>query len=56
MKMIFVVFSIEKDGKFHAIADTIKTGENLLVHCRRYNANICHFVLRRWLANSHFDR
>ena len=47
MKMIFVVFNVEKDGKFHAIADTIKTGENLLVHFRRYNANICHLCESR---------
>lgn len=45
--MIFVVFSIKQDGKQYAIADTIKTGENLLSHCRRYNSDICHLCESR---------
>lgn len=47
MKMIFVVFNITQDGKHYAIADTIKTGENLLTHCRRYNADVCHLCESR---------
>ena len=47
MKMIFVVFSITQNGKHHAIADTIRTGENLLTHCTRYNADICHLCESR---------
>ena len=52
MKMIFVVFSIEQSGKFYAVADTIRTGENLLAHCRRYNANICHLCESRKQAEA----
>ena len=47
MKMIFVVFSIEQDGKYYAIADTIRTGENLKSHLDRYNCNICHLCESR---------
>lgn len=47
MKMIFVVFSIKQDGKFYAVADTIRTGENLLAHCKRYNSDICHLCESR---------
>lgn len=39
MKMIFVVFSAEQDGKRHAVADTIQTGENLLTFVARYDAD-----------------
>lgn len=42
MKMIFVVFSIQQNGKFYAVADTIRTGENLVYHCCRRGADICH--------------
>ena len=45
--MIFVVFSVKQDGKRHAIADTIRTGENLLTFCVRYNADICHLCESR---------
>lgn len=47
MKMIFVVFNITQNGKYYAIADTIRTGENLLTHCSRYNADICHLCESR---------
>ena len=47
MKKIFVVFSITQDGKHYAIAETIRTGENLLNYCSRYNADICHLCESR---------
>lgn len=47
MKMIFVVFSQEQNGKYFAVADTIRTGENLIAYCRRYNSNICHLCENR---------
>lgn len=47
MKLIFVVFSITQDGKHHAIADTIRTGENLKSHINRYNCDICHLCESR---------
>lgn len=47
MKMIFVVFSQEQNGKYFAVADTIRTGENLIAYCRRYNSNICHLCESR---------
>ena len=52
MKKIFVVFSITQDGKRYAIADTIRTGENLLNHCRRHNADICHLCESRQRAEN----
>ena len=47
MKMIFVVFSIIQDGKRYAIADTIRTGENLKSHLNRYNCDVCHLCESR---------
>lgn len=47
MKMIFVVFSQEQNGKYFAAADAIRTGENLIAYCRRYNSNICHLCESR---------
>jgi len=47
MKRIFVVFSQEQNGKYFAVADTIRTGENLIAYCRRYNSNICHLCESR---------
>lgn len=47
MKMIFVVFVVERDGKYQAIPDTIRTGENLVYHCTRYNAKTCHLCESR---------
>ena len=47
MKLIFVVFVVERDGKYLALADTIRTGENLVSHCNRYNAKICHLCESR---------
>ena len=41
MKMIFVVFSREIDGKRYAVADTIKTGNNLKSIIEGSEANIC---------------
>lgn len=43
MKMIFVVFENENG----AIADTIKTGEDLLNINNRFNAKICHLCESR---------
>lgn len=47
MKKIFVVFSIVQDGKRYAIADTIRTGENLKAHLSRYNCDVCHLCESR---------
>ena len=47
MKKIFVVFSMEQGGKYYAFADTIRTGENILSHCKRYPTNICHLCESR---------
>lgn len=47
MKKIFVVFNIDENNKYHAVADTIRTGENLLAHCQRYRANIIHLCESR---------
>ena len=47
MKMIFVVYVIERHGKYAAISDTIKAGENLTVHCTRYDASVCHLCKSR---------
>ena len=47
MKMIFVVFSIEQNGKRYAIADTIRTGENLKSFIDRYNCDVCHLCESR---------
>lgn len=47
MKMIFVVFVQEQDGKYYAIADTIRTGENLVAHIKRYNSKTCHLCESR---------
>lgn len=47
MKMIFVVFVQEQNGKFCAIADTIRTGENLTAYIQRYKTNICHLCESR---------
>jgi hypothetical protein len=50
MKKIFVVFSMIQDGKRYAIADTIRTGENLLSYCKRYGADVCHLCESRQQA------
>ena len=42
MKKIFVVFVITENGKHHAIANTIKTGENIISFIKRYKSDICH--------------
>lgn len=42
MKKIFVVFVQELDGKRYAVANTIRTGEDLAVYLRRFNSKICH--------------
>ena len=47
MKMIFVVFDIEQNGKRYAIADTIRTGENLKSHISRYKCDVCHLCESR---------
>lgn len=50
MKQIFVVFNVEQNGKCHAIADTIRTGENLKTHINRYPCNIVHLCESRTQA------
>ena len=50
MKNIYIVFNITKDGKHHAIADTIRTGENLIPHINKHNANIAHLCESRTQA------
>ena len=42
MKKIHVVFVITENGKHHAIANTIRAGENLTPFINRYKSNICH--------------
>jgi septation ring formation regulator EzrA len=42
MKKISVVFVITENEKHHAIANTIRTGENLIPFINRYKSNICH--------------
>lgn len=51
MKNIFIVFNVSENGKFFAIADTIRTGENLLAFCNRYKANIAHLCESRKQAD-----
>lgn len=47
MKNIYVVFDCERDGKRYAIAETIRTGENLKNFIDRYSADICHLCESR---------
>lgn len=47
MKMIFVVFTINENGKSYSFADTIKAGENILAYCQRYNSDVCHLCESR---------
>lgn len=47
MKMIFVVFSIEQGGKLYAVADAIRTGQNLTAYLQRYNSSVCHLCESR---------
>ena len=47
MKMIFVVFQQELNGKYFAVADTIRTGQNLSAYIQRYNSNVCHLCESR---------
>lgn len=42
MKKIHIVFVIEKDGKYFAIPETIRTGENLKPFIDRYPGHIAH--------------
>lgn len=52
MKMIFVVYGIRTNqGKRYAIADTIKTGENLKTHCDRHATEIMHLCESRKQAD-----
>lgn len=41
------MFNIAENGKYYAVADTIRTGENLLSHIARYRANIVHLCETR---------
>lgn len=47
MKMIFVVFQQEQNGKYFAVADTIRTGYNLTAFIQRYNSKVCHLCESR---------
>ncbi len=47
MKMIFVVIAQEQNGKYFAVADTIRTGENLTAYIKRYNSEVCHLCESR---------
>lgn len=47
MKMIFVVFAQEQNGKYFAVADTIRTGQNLTAYIQRYNSQACHLCESR---------
>lgn len=47
MKMIFVVFVQEQNGKYFAVPDTIRTGQNLTAYIQRYNSRICHLCESR---------
>lgn len=47
MKMIFCVFVQTLNGKHFAVADTIRTGQNLAAYIKRYNSNICHLCESR---------
>lgn len=42
MKKCYIVFVMEHDRKYHAIPETIRTGENLLTYCKRYAAITAH--------------
>lgn len=42
MKKIYVVFSVTQNGKHHAFADAIRTGENLKSFIDRYKCDVCH--------------
>lgn len=39
MKKIYITVSITENGKRYAFAETIRTGENLLPHIRRYKTS-----------------
>lgn len=52
MKKIFIVVNKELDGKNYAFADTLRTGENLAAHIKRYNSNIVHLCESRELAEN----
>lgn len=47
MKMIFVAAQMEINGKFYAIADTIRTGQNLAAILQRYNTGVVHLCESR---------
>lgn len=47
MKMIFVVYDCEIDGKKYAVADTIQTGTNLKPIIERAGASVCHLCESR---------
>ncbi len=47
MKKIFVVLVEQENNKFFAVADTIRTGENLAAYLQRYNSEICHLCESR---------
>lgn len=47
MKKIFVTLSINENGRRYAIAETIRTGENLLNYLKRYNLEVFHLCESR---------
>ena len=51
MKKCFIVFVTEKDAKYYAFAETIKTGENLIPFCKRYKAITAHLCETRTQAD-----
>jgi hypothetical protein len=42
MKKAHIVFVMEHEGKYHAIADSIRSGENLIPFINRYHAITAH--------------
>lgn len=47
MKMIFVVYDYEINGKRYAVADTIQTGTNLLAIREKADTTACHLCESR---------
>lgn len=47
MKMIFCVFVQTVNGKHFAVADTIRTGQNLAAYIQRYKSDIYHLCESR---------
>ena len=52
MKKIFVVIVAEESGKYHAFADAIQAGNNLVPFVERYNAKTVHLCETRKQAET----